>query len=422
MIVKLRDLMSSLRHIFRRMSKVELRLDAHVHELLEIRAKLDTQLDEARHLIMMSEGSFARRLSAELYGLDRDPVTGIDAATASAIESSRRFSHEHAEAASAAAATHAIAAAHEHASAAADVAGKNAVVVARRHAEVASDAAGSHAVIAAREHAEALSKQTLATIASEIATVRRDVRSLNRATSQGPASVAADRTEIHESLPQIDPSFYVALEDRFRGDQETIEARQVLYVPFVVDLVDDQFPLVDLGCGRGEWLRVLQRSGIPAKGIDSNPAFVAEGAEGGISVEFGDLVQYLRAANENSIGAISMFQVVEHLPFPVLMEVLGDCARVLRPGGLLLAETPNSLNLRVAASTFWIDPTHQRPLHPELLQFMAKYVGFSRVDGVSANELKVGGTELPDDPVGNAMREMRQLVDGHADFTLLAWK
>ena len=130
----------------------------------------------------------------------------------------------------------------------------------------------------------------------------------------------------------------------------------------------------------------------------------------------GDLVAFLHGQPDSSAGAITMFQVVEHLPLAILIDVLENCVRVLRPGGLLIAETPNSLNLRVAATTFWLDPTHQRPLHPELLQFMALHVGFEKVDGLFMNEL--GDSAEGVDP---AVRRLLEYVDGAGDFALLAW-
>ena len=215
----------------------------------------------------------------------------------------------------------------------------------------------------------------------------------------------------------MDPGFYVALEDRFRGDPAIIAERQRVYLPLVEGLADADHPVLDLGCGRGEWLHVLTGAGIAAVGVDSNPAFVGEVSDAGASVIEGDLVAHLRSAAPASVGAITMFQVVEHLPFPVLVDVMAECARVLRPGGVLIAETPNSLNLSVAATTFWLDPTHERPLHPELLKFIAKQVGFAKVDGWFLNDLNARGEDLTDP----ALARLVAMIDGPGDFSLLAW-
>jgi O-antigen chain-terminating methyltransferase len=117
-----------------------------------------------------------------------------------------------------------------------------------------------------------------------------------------------------------------------------------------------------------------------------------------------------------------LFQVVEHLSFDVLVDVLVESARVLRPGGVLIAETPNALNVRVASANFWIDPTHQRPLHPELLRFLAARSGFVKFEDVFANEIGPAPdfAEVPDS-VRPVLTEMASAFVGPGDYALVAW-
>ena len=270
---------------------------------------------------------------------------------------------------------------------------------------------------AAGEHAEALAAAERSDMARQIGTVRRELASVRR--SVRPSSSAASKGPgvTNTADVALDASLYVALEDRFRGDAESIVERQRAYLPFVQGIASPERPIVDLGCGRGEWLRVLAEAGISAIGVDSNPAFVGEVEDGGSTVVEADLVEYLRSTPEGSVGVITMFQVVEHLPLAVLVDVMGEISRVLVDGGLFLAETPNSLNLQVSATTFWLDPTHQRPLHPELLKFLAVHTGFGKVDGMFSNAL--GPVSVSDDP---DVRRLAAMVDGPGDFALLAWK
>lgn len=301
-----------------------------------------------------------------------------------------------------------------HTDKAVNAAERTAIDRAREYTDAATSAARSVVLDASREHAEALNRQTVELIQAELASIRRELsvaRRVERLHPQATEPMAAP------PVPPMDPGFYVALEDRFRGDPAIIAERQRVYLPLVEGLADADHPVLDLGCGRGEWLHVLTGAGIAAVGVDSNPAFVGEVSDAGASVIEGDLVAHLRSAAPASVGAITMFQVVEHLPFPVLVEVMAECARVLRPGGVLIAETPNALNLSVAATTFWLDPTHERPLHPELLKFIAKQVGFAKVDGWFLNDLNAPVEDLTDP----ALARLVAMIDGPGDFSLLAW-
>ena len=257
-----------------------------------------------------------------------------------------------------------------------------------------------------------------------ISNFRFDLNSLRRS-----ISTTSNTSESRENIGSnsetnahvIDDILYVALEDAFRGDRDIVAERQTEYIPFLGDAIDENHPLVDLGCGRGEWLKLLKERGIPARGVDENSVCVTECLELGLDVQRGDLMSFLRECKDNSLGAITLFQVFEHLPFPVLVDCLQEIQRVLAKGGVLIAEIPNAKNVRVGSGTFWIDPTHQRPLFPEVLQFLATYVGFNSVDGRYSNRL---GPEhnldgLPDGARA-ALESAMQALDGPGDFALIA--
>lgn len=175
--------------------------------------------------------------------------------------------------------------------------------------------------------------------------------------------------------------FYRAFEDRHRGTRESILERQRVYLPFLEPLVAT-YPgagVVDVGCGRGEWLELLRNVGVPARGADLDEGMLAACRERGLDVQQQDAVAFLRGLPDASSIAVSGFHLAEHLPFDVLQELVHEALRVVKPGGLLILETPNPENLVVGTASFYLDPTHQRPLPSALLEFMAEHTGFARV-------------------------------------------
>ncbi|MYN21033.1 methyltransferase domain-containing protein, partial [Rugamonas sp. FT107W] len=174
--------------------------------------------------------------------------------------------------------------------------------------------------------------------------------------------------------------FYRAFEDRYRGSREMIKQRLRAYEPFFAPLRTLQDPpaALDLGCGRGEWLELLGEQGFRAHGVDLDDGMLAACRERGLDVELGDAVACLRALPDNSLAVVSAFHLVEHIPFELLQTLVAEARRVLLPGGLLIMETPNPENLVVGASSFYLDPTHLRPIPPQLLAFVTEFGGFGR--------------------------------------------
>nr|WP_315213989.1 class I SAM-dependent methyltransferase [uncultured Duganella sp.] len=211
--------------------------------------------------------------------------------------------------------------------------------------------------------------------------------------------------------------FYRAFEDRYRGARETIKARLAAYAPFIAPLATLQRPprALDVGCGRGEWLELLGEQGFAAHGVDLDDGMLAACRERGLSVELGDAIDCLRRLPDASVALVSAFHLVEHIPFDLLQALVAEAQRVLLPGGLLIMETPNAENLVVGATSFYLDPTHLRPLPPQLLAFVAEYGGFARPKVV----------RLQEDPAlcGDAPIGLINVLDGVSpDYAVVAQK
>lgn len=163
---------------------------------------------------------------------------------------------------------------------------------------------------------------------------------------------------------------YADFEDTYRGNEEFVRQRLVSYVELVGD-----GPVLDLGCGRGEFLELMAAAGIVARGVDLDESMAARARAKGLDVETGDGIEALRDVPVGSLGAVTSFQVIEHIPVAVVREMFVSAAAALRPGGVLVAETINP-HSPAALKTFWLDITHVRPLFPESLLFLARECGF----------------------------------------------
>jgi O-antigen chain-terminating methyltransferase len=174
--------------------------------------------------------------------------------------------------------------------------------------------------------------------------------------------------------------FYKAFEDLHRGPRESIKTRLAVYLPFLekVKAIYPDTEVLDLGCGRGEWLELLQDQGFNASGVDQDNDMLAVCRLQGLKVITGDALAYLKTQATESKGVISGFHLAEHISFADLQSLVTESLRVLKPAGLLILETPNPENLVVGSSSFYLDPTHLRPLPSELLSFLAIHSGFAR--------------------------------------------
>jgi len=268
-------------------------------------------------------------------------------------------------------------------------------------------------------------------LAAGLAAIQRSLAAATTSmTSTTPATAGTSAPPDSEQVDEVPldrlaaETVYAAIEDRLRGSPEAIRQQQSGYLDLIRKLPGSK-PVADLGCGRGEFLSLLAESDIAGVGVDLSSAFVAECREQGLDVKEQDLLAFLGSQKDKSLRAVVSFQVLEHLPFPVLLRTYAEAFRVLVPGGLFLNETPNGANLAVGGSTFWLDHTHVRPLHPELLRHFAEFYGYTdvRVDLVSKPEVPWKlGPEAGGEAVGDAVLGLQEYVLSGQDALLVAYR
>jgi SAM-dependent methyltransferase len=179
------------------------------------------------------------------------------------------------------------------------------------------------------------------------------------------------RTVAHQPAAAAVPDYF-AFESRMRGSTGQVRSRQKRYV----DDFRDATPVLDVGCGRGEFLSLLRGAGVEARGVDADSDMVAYARGEGHQVEQADALAYLEGQTDGSLGGIFAAQVVEHLPPAALQRLLELAHAKLRSGGLLVAETINPLS-PLALRNYFADLTHAQPLVPETLELLASQAGFA---------------------------------------------
>ncbi len=185
-------------------------------------------------------------------------------------------------------------------------------------------------------------------------------------------------------------NFYKTFENKHRGDRQSVKDRLRVYLPFILPVAKKlpEMPMIDLGCGRGEWLELMAEQNLSAIGVDIDEGMLEEAKRYGLQVRKKDALAALESLPDDSQLVVSAFHLVEHVEFPYLQCLVKEAFRVLCPAGLLIMETPNPENLIVGSSSFYIDPTHIRPLPPELLAFLPDHYGFARSKIVRLQESK----------------------------------
>ena len=215
---------------------------------------------------------------------------------------------------------------------------------------------------------------------------------------------------------------YLTFEDHFRGTREEIKELFRAYLPVLKShgIGTSEMPLLDVGCGRGEWLEILRQEGMHARGVDANRVMLEESRTRKLQVVESDAIAYLQSLDAESLGGLTAFHIIEHLPFPDLVNLLDETVRVLKPGGVAIFETPNPGNVLVGTQQFYLDPTHLKPLPSLLMRFLAEERGLCRVEILELHPCP-DGVRVPEHGCAVAER-FNQLFYGPQDYAIIGWK
>ena len=228
--------------------------------------------------------------------------------------------------------------------------------------------------------------------------------------------VESQRTKNNPALDAM----YVAFEDRFRGTREDIKERQSVYLPYVekVQKKIEGGLVLDVGCGRGEWLELLAKDGYVAKGVDLNRMMVVQSRELGLNVVEGDVFDYFIDMESESLSVVTGFHIVEHLPLKTMIALFDQAYRVLKPGGMVIFETPNPENIIVGSCNFYYDPTHRNPIPPEALKFLLEARGYQDLEILRLHE----NEDYADLKVSNLDEKIASRFYGAQDYSVIGYK
>lgn len=214
-------------------------------------------------------------------------------------------------------------------------------------------------------------------------------------------------------------TMYVHFEDAFRGSRAEIKDRLKYYLPSI-NCMEKNSLILDIGCGRGEWLELLTENGFDPTGIDLNSAMIEICKENHLNSLQVDAFSYLSSLPDNYLDMITAFHVIEHIPFPQQITFLNEIYRVLKPNGFIILETPNPKNVLVGSGNFYCDPTHNNPVFPETLHFLLEYLGYSELMIHYLNDMDIIKIPaLDSDVVSN---RINSLFYGAQDYSITGCK
>ena len=219
---------------------------------------------------------------------------------------------------------------------------------------------------------------------------------------------------------------YYDFENTFRGTREIIKERQKMYLEYV----QTKSNIIDLGCGRGEFLELLLDNGLSPVGVDIYDEFITYCNFKGMNVINAEAVGYVDSLSDDSVGAITAFHLIEHLSTNDLITLCNNAYKKLKKDGVLIFETPNPQCLSIFTNGFYIDPTHIKPVHPETVKYFLKRAGFKDIDIVYTEASKTG-YRLPllnNETAGNVdefncgINMLSNIIFGSMDYAVIANK
>jgi O-antigen chain-terminating methyltransferase len=201
----------------------------------------------------------------------------------------------------------------------------------------------------------------------------RSIAAFQKIIAAGPGEPASlDKKPVQGDQTQVS---YLAFEDQFRGSRAVIKDRQKIFLPYFAGCQN----VLDIGCGRGEFLELMQEEDIRARGVDIDREMVSFSKELGFEVTLEDAATFLETCPDESLDGIFIDQVVEHLEPGYLLRLLELCSQKMKPGSYIIAETVNPLSFTSLAN-FYIDLSHVKPVHPQTLQYLYAFFRFREIE------------------------------------------
>ncbi len=260
-----------------------------------------------------------------------------------------------------------------------------------------------------------LEKETLRSLSLQY----KAIRDIPKRAVQAPAAVHSQPED------SLDDYAYYLFEMQNRGSEEHIRHAQADYIP----LFKNHAPVLDIGCGRGEFLLLLKEAGIEARGIDLNSAMVHLCREKNLDAAEHDAIDFLKNTDENAWGAVFAAQVIEHFPRKILAEWFKLVFRCLKPGGLFCFETVNTASPYALFNHYFRDPSHQLPIHPETYRFLMETNGFRDVSITYRSPVQEISPDFESDPKDESIQELqaeitrlKQFIYSPCDISVTGYK
>jgi SAM-dependent methyltransferase len=251
--------------------------------------------------------------------------------------------------------------------------------------------------------------EQIQSITTDVKTLTTDVKTLGR-------NLATEEYRTIDELLEWD-NFYAAFVDQFRGSAEEVEERLRFYLPFLNHL-NAESNILDLGSGRAEWLELLTKQGLKPRGVEVNKALAERSGQQGFEVINTEMMIYLGQQPNDSLDLVTVFHLIEHFNIGKIIRLLDEIKRTLKPGGLLILETPNPENLVVGACNFYADPTHHKPIYPQTLIFLLRNKGFVDLRLEYLHPVD----QSPFEGESNGMQQLSKWFYGSRDFSVIARK
>lgn len=226
------------------------------------------------------------------------------------------------------------------------------------------------------------------------------------------------KSNIYKSIDYFD------FEDHFRGSRELIKERQKQYIPYYLDRKN----VIDLGCGRGEFLELLNENEINCIGVDAYPEVIDFCRNINLKVVQDDAIEYLK--KQDSVDGIFAGQLIEHMTHDRIIELCNLAYSKLQVGSYLIFETPNPMSLSIFSHAFYIDPSHEKPVHPYTVKYYLEKSGFKEIEIIfpESSRLPVNIPELNreiDDNImefNQSMKIVSEQLFSSQDYAIIAKK